>query len=208
MKKTLMILFLLALVAPAVNAQKLELTTADKEEFKHRAVRMIELFTESLTVIPSFNPSTDERILRDKAIRNVLRLFTKDATMQLAYANGSFSNPIPMPSYLNSLTNYEARRELVHIDIIEFTVEEVEPHPTELGKYIVRFEFVQRFSKKKDYIPNPIQNEKFEQIAWDYVDITTKGGVGIIEKITTQSGTKWVMLLDDVEAKDIEVIED
>lgn len=190
-----------------LQAQKLELTQAERVEFKERAKRMIDLFTESLTVIPSFNPSSDEAILRDKAIRNVLRLFTKDATMQLAYASGKKSEPIPMPTYLNSLTNYEAKKELVHIDIIDFTVENVEPHPTELGKYIVRFEFVQRFSKKKNYIQTGmIEDEKFEAIEWDYVDVTTKGGMGIIEKVTTQDGTKWIMLLDDVEAKGIEVI--
>lgn len=205
MKFTLISIFLL--FSPIVQAQKLELTQEDKIEFKQRAKRMIELFTESLTIIPSFNPSTDERILRDKAIRNVLRLFTKNATMQLAYGNGTFSNPISMPIYLNSLTDYETKQELVHIDIIDFTVEDVEPHPTELGKYIVRFEFVQRFSKKKNYVQTGlIEDEKFETIEWDYVDVTTKGGMGIIEKVTTQEGTKWIMLLDDVEAKGIELI--
>jgi len=194
-------------ISAAINAQKLELRQEEKVAFKQRAKRMIELFTESLSIIPSFSPDTDERILRDKAIRNVLRLFTTDATMQLAYANSTFSKPIPMAIYLNSLTNYEAKQELVHIDIIDFTVEDVEPHPTELGKYIVRFEFVQRFSKKKNFVQtSDILNEKFETILWDYVDVTTKNGTGVIEKVTTQEGTKWIMLLSDVEAKDIEVV--
>ncbi|MEX0997620.1 MAG: hypothetical protein WDZ45_11265 [Flavobacteriaceae bacterium] len=202
--KLVFVCFLFAL--SSLSAQKLELTQEEKTEFKNRAERMIKLFTETLTVIPSFNSDTEERILRDKAIRNTLRLFTKTATMQIMLANGT-KRTSPMPTYLNSLTDYEAKRELVHIDIIEFNVDAMRPHPTQLGSYIVSFEFVQRFSKKKNYTPDPFENsENLKQMEWDYVDITTKSGSAIVKKHTDQSGTKWIMLLDDVEANDIEVV--
>ncbi len=188
-------------------AQKVSLTQEEKIEFEQRAERMINLFTETLTIIPSFNPGTEESILRDKAIRNTLRLFTKEATMSLAYSNGTISEPISIASYLNSLTNYSAKQELVHIDIIDFTIDNLKPHPTQLGNYIVTFEFVQRFRKKKNFTIDPMSNpEELKTIAWDYEDVTTKSGSAIVKKITDQSGTKWIMYLDDVEAKDIEVI--
>ncbi len=207
--KRLSFIFFLAIFfsSQTIEAQKLSLTTEEKKEFKRRAVRMIELFTESLTIIPSFETTADEGILKAKAIKNVLRLFKKDATMQLAYSSGNKSNPIPIASYLSSLTNYEVKRELVHIDIIDFNIGDIKPHPTELGKYTVQFEFVQRFSKKKNYTPlNTVVDEQFETIEWDYIDITTKGGIAIIEKTTNERGTQYVMLLGDIEANDIEII--
>lgn len=188
-------------------AQKVPLTQEEKIEFDERAERMINLFTETLTVIPSFDPNTEESILRDKAIRNTLRLFTKEATMSIAYSTGNISEPIPMASYLNSLTDYGAKRELVQIDIIDFTVDNLKPHPTQLGNYIVTFEFVQRFRKKKNFTLDPLANpEELKAIAWDYEDITTKSGSAIVKKVTKQDGTKWIMYLDNVDAKDIEVI--
>jgi len=203
--KNKIIFISLFFVLNSINAQKLELTEEEKIEFKNRAERMIKLFTETLTIIPSFNSETEEKILRDKAIRNTLRLFTETATMQIMRADGS-KETSPIATYLNSLTNYEEKLELVHIDIIEFNIDEIRPHPTQLGSYIVSFEFVQRFSKKKNYTPEPVDNdEKLQKIEWDYVDITTKSGSAIIKKHTDQSGTKWIMLLDDVEANDIEV---
>lgn len=207
--RRLSFIFFLAIFfsSQTVEAQKLSLTTEEKKEFKRRAVRMIELFTESLTIIPSFETTADEGILKAKAIKNVLRLFKKNATMQLAYSSGIKSNPIPMASYLSSLTDYEAKRELVHIDIIDFTIEDIKPHPTELGKYTLEFKFIQRFSKKKNFTPpNTVVDEQFETIEWDYIDVTTKGGIAIIEKVTNERGTQYVMLLGDIEANDIEVI--
>lgn len=207
MKKQILILFFILIITPALNAQKLSLTEADKKEFTQKAIRMIELFKESLTIIPTISNNQEDGFLKNKAIRNVLRIFIKDATMQLAYSNGSKSKPIRMGKYLSSLADYEAKRELVNIEIIDFTVEDIEPHPTELGKYIIKFEFVQRFSKKKNYTStNRLNNEKFEEIEWDYADVTKKSGIGILEKVNTRNGTKWLMLLGDIEANDIELI--
>ncbi len=208
MKKFLIIYFFFMLgICHCAYSQKLSLPEEEKIEFEQRAKRMIELFTETLPIIPSFPKDTDGAILRDKAIRNTLRLFTKEATMQLAYANGTKSAPIPMARYLRSLTDYEAKRELVQIDIIEFTVDALRPHPTQLGDYIVTFKFVQRFRKKKNYSPDPLANpEKLGLVEWDYEDVTTKSGTALVKKVTNQSGTKWVMYLGDIEAKDIEVI--
>lgn len=209
MKKQIFILFFILIITSALNAQKLSLTEADKKEFTQKAVRMIELFKESLTIIPSISNSPEDGFLKNKAIRNVLRIFIKDASMQLAYSNGSKSDPIRMSKYLASLSNYEAKRELVNIEIIDFTVEDIEPHPTELGKYIIKFEFVQRFSKKKNYTSiNMLNNEKFEEIEWDYSDVTKKSGIGILEKVNTQDGTKWLMLLGNIEANEIEVLKE
>lgn len=208
MKKTILFFTIMSLLF-GINcfSQKVSLTSEEKVEFEQRAERMINLFTETLTIIPSFDPGTDESILRDKAIRNTLRLFTKEATMSLAYSNGTISEPIPMARYLNSLTDYGAKQELVHIDIIDFTIDNLKPHPTQLGNYIVTFEFVQRFRKKKNFVVDPLANpEEFKTIAWDYEDVTTKSGSAIVKKVTNQSGTKWIMYLDDVEAKEIEVI--
>jgi hypothetical protein len=208
MKRIKFIFLIISLgVSFSSSSQKLSLSAEEKKEFEHRAQRMIELFTETLPIIPSFKPDTEEAILRDKAIKNTLRLFIKGATMQLAYANGTKSAPIPMATYLSSLTDYEAKRELVQIDIIDFTIDDLKPHPTQLGDYIVTFKFVQRFRKKKNYSPDPMANpEKLGLLEWDYEDVTTKTGTAIVKKVTTQSGTKWIMYLGDIEAKDIEVI--
>lgn len=208
MKKNKLIVVLIALLcASNVFAQKVSLTQEEKIEFEQRAERMINLFIETLTIIPSFDSDAEAGILKMKAIRNTLRLFTKEATMSIAYSNGTISNPIPIATYLNSLTNYSAKQELVHIDIIDFTIDNLKPHPTQLGNYIVTFEFVQRFRKKKNFSSDPMSNpEELKTIKWDYEDVTTKKGSAIVKKKTDQSGTKWIMYLDDVEAKDIEVI--
>lgn len=201
MRHKLTLLFFLFSVS-FINAQKLELTSKEKEEFKDRAVQMINLFKESLTIIPSF---AEEPILKDKAIRNTLRLFIKGATIQIAYSNGN-TRTQKMPIYLNSLRSYEAKRELVNIDIIDFKVDNIEPHPTELGKYVIKYEFVQRFFKKKNFSMPHLQNEKLVEIDWDYIDDTTKKGTAVVEKYSNEEGTKWIMLLGNIEVKDIDVI--
>ncbi|MGJ8743593.1 hypothetical protein [Polaribacter sp.] len=186
-------------------SQKLELTKEDKEEFKRRTVRMIELFKESLKIIPTFNA---EPLLKDKAISNVLRMFVKNAKIEIAIASQP-KKPISkkIGTYLHSLTNYEAKRELVHIDIIDFTVEDIKPHPTQLGSYSMKYTFVQRFYKKKNYINTSIPGEeKLETIEWDYVDDTTKSGEAIVKKVSTRNGTKWMMLLGDIKVNDIKVL--
>lgn len=204
MKQKLTLFFFLLFSIGFLNAQKLELTAREKEEFKERAIEMINLFKESLTIIPSFS---GEPILKDKAIRNTLRLFAKkgNTKIEIAYASGG-KKPMKMSIYLNSLRNYEAKRELVNIDIIDFKVDNIEPHPTELGKYMIKYEFVQRFSKKKNFSMPNLQNEKLAEIDWDYIDDTTKKGTAIIEKHSNEDGTKWIMLLGDIEVKDIDVI--
>lgn len=202
MKQKLTLFFFLLFSIGFLNAQKLELTAREKEEFKERAIQMINLFKESLTIIPSF---AEEPILKDKAIRNTLRLFIKGATIQIAYSNGK-TNTQKMSLYLNSLRSYEAKRELVNIDIIDFKVDNIEPHPTELGKYIIKYEFVQRFYKKKNFSMPNLQNEKLAEIDWDYIDDTTKKGTAVVEKHSNEDGTKWIMLLGNIEVKDINVI--
>lgn len=208
MKRMYVGIIMLCLVTNAIGfAQKVALTKNEKKEFEQRAERMINLFTETLTIIPSFNPGRDEGILRDKAIRNTLRLFTKEATMSLAKANGTITDPMPIAAYLNALTNYSNKQELVAIDIIDFTIDSLKPHPTQLGSYIVTFEFVQRFRKKKNFVIDPLSNsEDLKLIEYDYEDVTTKSGSAVVKKVTNQSGSRWVMYLDDVEAEDIEVI--
>lgn len=203
MKKIVILCFII-FFSQNFYSQKLELTKKDKEEFKRRAVRMIVLFKESLKVIPTFNA---EPILKDKAISNVLRMFVKDAEIEIAIA----SQPKPISKkigvYLASLANYEAKRELVQIDIIDFKVEDIKPHPTQLGSHIIKYEFVQRFYKKKNFVNISIPGEeKLESIKWDYIDDTTKSGEGIIKKVSTINGTKWMMLLGDIKVKDIKVL--
>ena len=184
-----------------VNAQNLSLSQADKEEFKNRAIDLINYFKEGLEIIPTY----EEEFVKDKAIRNTLGSFTSNAKVELAYANGHIKSQ-SISNYLYSLKSYSKKDQLVNIDILDFTIEDLKSHPTELGKYIIEFEFVQRFSKKKeisDFVP---KTDKLEEIEWDYVDITTKRGYGILEKITTDDGTKWILLLHDIEVKSIEVL--
>lgn len=201
MKKSLIFsLFFVFSVTYNVNAQKIHLTEKDKEEFKQKAIGMIEFFKESLTIIPTYS----DTIIKQKAIRNTLRMFTNDATIEIAYASGKVSNPILLNDYLNSLKKYSKKNELVQIDIIDFTVDDIEPHPTELGKYVINYKFVQRFRKKKNYMPN--QNpEKLESFEWDYIDVTTKNGIAIVAKHTDMEGTQWVLLLGDIKVNGIEV---
>lgn len=203
--KKIVAVFLLIFFSQNSFSQKLELTTADKEEFKRRTIRMIDLFKESLKVIPTFNA---EPLLKDKAISNTLRMFIKGSKIQIAIASQP-KKPIEkkLANYLASLTNYETKRELVNIDIIDFKVDSIKPHPTQLGNYIIKYEFVQRFYKKKNYINTSIPGEeKLESIEWDYIDDTTKSGNAIIKKVSTSNGTKWMMLLGDIKVNDIKVL--
>lgn len=200
--KKLVFVFIITISCNTLYSQKLELTTEDKKEFKRRTIRMIELFKESLQIIPRFN---SEPILKDKAISNVLRMFVKGAKIQIATNNKTLEKKIA--TYLSSLTDYEAKRELVQIDIIDFTIDDVKPHPTKLGIYEIEYTFVQRFYKKKNYVnTNITEDENIESIEWDYIDDTTKSGKAMIKKVSTRNGTKWMMLLGDIKVDDIKVI--
>lgn len=201
--KKLVLIFIIFFFIPC-TAQKLELTQKDKDEFQRRAVRMIELFKEALEIIPSFE---GEPILKDKAIKNTLRLFVNGASIELLYANGGKAK-MRMPKYLNSLRNYASQGELVNIEIIDFNIDDIKHHPTQLGKYIVEYEFVQLFQKKKNFTPDPLlSDEDIKLLEYDYVDKTTKSGTAIVEKKATSEGTKWIMLLGDIEADKIVVLE-
>ncbi|MDP2692577.1 MAG: hypothetical protein Q8O88_02970 [bacterium] len=206
MRKINSILFFIVTIVISLNSysQKLSLPEEEKEEFEYRAGRMVELFTIGIQQIPGFE---GEPILKDKAIKNVLDLFAKGSTIELAFLSGR-KEVKSMSTYLNNLRNYASQGKLVEIEIVDFNVKNIEPHDTELGVYVVEFNFVQIFRRKNDYIPYPIQNnEELKKNEWDYVDRTYKSGQAVVKKVTNRYGTTWQMLLGDVKADKVEKYE-
>lgn len=185
------------------SAQKMDdLSPEEKKEFEYRAGRAVKLFTTSLETIPRFE---GEPILKDKAILNTLELFIKNAEIELLLANGDTITK-KLPNYLNNLRNYKSKGTLVEIEIVDFVIDNIKPHDTELGKYTVDFKFVQIFRKKKNYTPSLLNDENFKEIEWDYIDRTEKSGTAYVNKITDRHGTRWKMLLGNIEAENVEVI--
>lgn len=192
-----LILFLLCMISfNTIYAQKFKtLSKSEKKDLEHLAANKIKDLSFTFRSIPKLK----DEVLKKRIIKSTLKLFVKDATIEVA---GRSTVKYTIAYYLNNkLKSYGKKHKVVDVSFVSFELGNLKPNPGHPGEYYIDYKFIQRFCRS-----NNGERNAEGLLEYDYCDLTTKKGRFIVKRVHTVIGAKWKMYFDSIAVVGIQVI--
>ena len=173
------------------------------EEIEQQAKDYLVSFTDGVSQLSKNSDKTAQR----KIINNVLNLFKDNAKIETLNVNGN-KRAYNMPYYLtNIVANYSNRFGLVVLKFENVVVDHNSTAPIKNAKGVITgykgtFSFSQIFCVTDKFVHK--ESNKYEMEDFKICDQTKKEGEFIYKKIEGTTGSRWILLLGDIEAKEVE----
>lgn len=180
-----------------------QIPESELPKFQEKGLRLVESFTESLSVLVT---TTDQK-LKDVYIKNAISRFQKDATIEVSNGRTGDISSYQIEDYVrNTVVKYTVKYKIVVISFEAIELSKFKEKKDENGNlyYECKFKFVQVFSAAKDQLGE--SGLEGGNVKWSYVDRTKKKGRIIVKETYGPTGKEWQVSLGDIEVEETELL--